>query len=160
MIIRIAKKEDVKNLLPLFIEYNKFLWKLLPKKESFFKNPRDNFDNYIKKSLNQMISDKKHKMLVAEIDNALVGSISGWINNYKNSLFEDSCKVGTFGYLIVKKDFQNNGISSKLKEGIFNWFKEKKCKFVTLEVNTNNPAKNIYKKWNFKTYSEKMLIPL
>ena len=160
MKIRTGKRSDLNKLVPLFIQYNKFLWGLLPKKGSFFTKPKDNFDYYIKKSVNQMISNKEHKILVAESDGEIVGTVSGWINNHKNSLFKDKCKIGTFGYLVVKKGFQNEGISSKLKDEIFKWFKSRKCNFVTLEVNTNNPAKKIYEKWQFKTYSEKMLIKL
>lgn len=52
MRIRPAKKSDLSKLLPLFIQYNKSLWGLLPKKESFFTKPKDNYDYYIKKSVN------------------------------------------------------------------------------------------------------------
>lgn len=107
-----------------------------------------------------MILNKNYQIIVAELDGEVVGTVSGWINNHKNSLFEDKCKIGTFGYLVVKKEFQNKGISSKLKNEIFKWFKSRKCDFVTLEVNKNNPAKKIYEKWKFKTYSEKMLIKI
>ena len=123
MKIRTAKRSDLNKLLPLFIEYNKFLWGLLPKRESFFTKPKANFDFYIKKSINQMILNKKHRILVAELNGEIIGTVSGWINNHKNSLFEDKCKIGTFGYLVVKKRFQNKGISSKLKDEIFKWFK-------------------------------------
>ena len=61
MKIRQAKKEDLDKLLPLFTEYNKFLWKLHPKKESFFTNPKKDFESYIRKSLSYMLSDKKQK---------------------------------------------------------------------------------------------------
>jgi len=160
MTIRIATLGDVNELLPLFVEYNEYLWSLLSKKESFFKKPKKNFKYYIRKSLIQMISNNKHRILVLEIDGKIVGSISGWINYHKNSLFEDSCRIGTLGYLMVIKNYRNKGLSSLLKTEIFKWFKKRKCDFIVLDVNTNNPAKNIYNKWAFKKYSEKMLIPL
>jgi ribosomal protein S18 acetylase RimI-like enzyme len=156
MIIRVAKKDDLEKLVPLFVEYNQSLWKLLPKKDSFFKNPKNNFPVYIKKSVSYLLSHKKYYILVAEESGKLVGTVSGWVEKERNSLFKDSCILGNLGYFVVKKEFAGRGIGSRLKRELFLYFKNKKVNFITLEVNLNNPAKEIYKKWGFKTYSEKM----
>ncbi|MFP4119022.1 MAG: GNAT family N-acetyltransferase [Candidatus Woesearchaeota archaeon] len=160
MKIRAAKQEDLQELLSLFIEYNTFLWTLESKKESFFKEPKKQYQKYILKSLQEMIRSKKQKILVAKTEGKIIGSVSGWVNKYENSLFEDDCRIGTLGYLIVKKEFQKKGISTELKNRLFEWFKKKNCEFVNLEVSNKNPAKQIYERWGFEKYSEKMKIPL
>lgn len=160
MIIRKARKEDLEGLIPLFTEYNESLWKLLPKRESFFKYPKNNFPEYIKKSLIYLLSSKKYNILVAEESGELIGTISGWVEKEKNSLFQDFCIIGNLGYFVVKKKFSGKGVGSKLKKELFLYFKNKKVNFIVLEVNSNNPAKDIYKNWGFKPYSEKMLLPV
>lgn len=158
MKIRIARKSDVINLVLIFKQYNTFLDKLTSKKRILFNKPKYNQDEVIEKSIEKRISSKKQKILVAEENGKIIGSISGWINTHE--VLGKKYKIGTLGYLIVDKEFQKKGISSKLKDELFNWFKKEDCKFITLEVNSNNPAKKIYEKWNFKTYYEKMLIKL
>lgn len=158
MIIRLAKKRDLEDLVPLFVEYNQSLWKLLPKRDSFFKNPKKNFPVYIKKSLSYLLSNKKYHILVAEESGKLIGTISGWVEKERNSLFQDFCVIGNLGYFVVKKEFVGRRIGSKLKKELFIYFKNKKVNFIALEVNSNNTAKAIYQKWGFKTYSEKMLL--
>lgn len=53
--------------------------------------------------------------------------------------------------IVVKKDFRQKGIGSKLLEKMIEIATSKKVVSLTLEVNCNNqPAIKLYKKYNFK----------
>jgi GNAT superfamily N-acetyltransferase len=63
----------------------------------------------------------------------------------------EKVKFWELWYIWIDKQFRNKWLSSKIKNIIFNWFKEKNCKFVKLSVLNKNPAKKIYMKWWFET---------
>ena len=53
--------------------------------------------------------------------------------------------------IVVRKNSRNLGIGSFLLENVIDFSKQKKASLITLEVNeTNLPAINLYKKYNFK----------
>ena len=53
--------------------------------------------------------------------------------------------------IVVRKNSRNLGIGSLLLENVIDFSKQKKASLITLEVNeTNLPAINLYKKYNFK----------
>ncbi len=61
----------------------------------------------------------------------------------------DDCHITD---IVVKKDYRQNGIGSKLLEKLIQEAKQKNVKSLTLEVNANNiPAKKLYEKYGFKT---------
>lgn len=53
--------------------------------------------------------------------------------------------------IVVRKNSRNLGVGSLLLENVIDFSKQQKASLITLEVNeTNLPAINLYKKYNFK----------
>ena len=157
MIFRNAKKEDLDQLVKLFLEYNKTLESYIPKRVHFFKDKKKTYEKIVKQSILKNINNKQIKFLVVEENKKILGSISGWIIKMNNPPFKDKPKVGYLGYLIVDKKFHKKGIATKLNSELKKWFISKKCDFIRLEVSKNNPAIKLYEKWGFECDHIKMV---
>ncbi|WP_281086589.1 ribosomal protein S18-alanine N-acetyltransferase [Caldisphaera lagunensis] len=84
---------------------------------------------------------KKAILLVASIDNNIVGYSLGYM--------EDE-EVGHIVSIAVKKAYRNNGIGTKLMESIENELKSRGAKLIKLEVSVDNNARKLYEKLGYK----------
>jgi len=129
MEIRLATQEDFEQFLPL--------------KEEFFK------EYGISKESKKFILEEfkeylKHIIIVALEDNKIIGYLCGII---EENLYE---KFGDLGEIFVKKEFRRKGISTKLKDKFIEFLKSKGITLCRIEVNPDNPAQEVYRKWGFK----------
>lgn len=59
-------------------------------------------------------------------------------------------KTGYLGELFVLKEYRGKGISTKIKDVFLEFLKCKKIKICRIDVNPENNAQEVYKKWGFK----------
>lgn len=100
----------------------------------------------IKDRLNDLLTNyDDHVILVAEIDNQIVG----WVHGYLYRLFyaEAMCEIGG---LVVDKNYRRKGIGRKLMESIEDWATEKGCNKVSLRSGSSRKkAHKFYKDIGF-----------
>ncbi len=100
------------------------------------------------KSIRKFLRSKNIKIFVAEDCEKTVGFIIGEVSKgvkYKEGSFD----------IFVKPDFRGKGIGKNLMKEMTDWFKNKSCKSIRLNVySSNKEAKEFYKNLNFKLISE------
>ena len=99
----------------------------------------DNFWTYniFKSELN----NKNSKIIVAKLNDEIIGFAS-------LSIVLDIAEITN---IVVKKAFRGKGFSVLLLQELINISKKNNCKYINLEVNSNNiVAINLYKKFEFK----------
>ena len=152
IIIREAKMSDVKSLIPLakeLMDHNRSLAKNKTRKEMLKLVP--NVLLLWKKWVTKWIKSRNGFVIVAEIDNEIVGYSLNYIK--ENVKVYQVRKIGYISDLYVQKKYWRKGIGSKFKEKALIWFKKKKMKFVSLAVHAENKkAYEIYEKWGFLEY--------
>ena len=130
MEIRLARKED-KNLFVLIKKEFNEDYGVSEKSENFI---IEEFEDYISKGC----------IVVAIVDFKIIGYLAGII---EEDLYE---RFGYIGEVFVSKEFRNKGISTKLKDKFIEFLKSKKINLCRIDVNPDNPAQEVYKKWGFK----------
>lgn len=158
MKIREATKKDVLGVYPLFLE-------LIKSEENFFRKSINFFDKlgkrkkeFEKNSKTELLKDIENRnsiLLVAEEDDKIIGYISGNFVDAKNP-FYDSIMLGYLKHIIILKEYQKKGISKELSKRLDDWFKEKKCNFVYLEVFSVNPVVRKFRKLGYNEVTNKM----
>lgn len=104
-----------------------------------------------RKQLLKDIKSKKKIVLVAILNNNIVGFVDGYIYD-KEEMYKK--KVAYLDSISVSKDYKRNGIGTKLIDEFTNIMKEKGCSYIKLNAFRNNvPAVELYKKKDFKEYS-------
>ena len=156
MKIRKARIEDVDLIIPVFKEYELASESYLPDKYKCIRNKRKPLKKHIKIALEKDITKKNSKFLVMEHNNMIVGYIFGEIRENKHPLFKEP-KTGEVSDLAVLNEYQGKGIAGKLWRELENWFIKNKCEFISLSVNSNNTAQEIYKKWGFELFYLRMI---
>ncbi|MEK6845490.1 MAG: GNAT family N-acetyltransferase, partial [Nanoarchaeota archaeon] len=147
MHIRKAKIKDIEQIMLVFKDYEKASVGYLPAKYKSLRNKKKPFKKHLRKALAKDIRQRNACLLVAEEGGKVLGFIFGEIRDDKNLLFNRP-KTGELYNLAVLKTHQGKGIASMLWKGLRAWFAEKKCKMITLSVNSNNRnAQEIYKRW-------------
>ena len=106
------------------------------------KNLQTDFDDFWSYSiLKSECSNENSKVIVAKIDEEIVGFASIW------KAVDDAHITN----IVTHKNYRNKGIGSALLEELIKIAKEYKVQSLTLEVHEENiPAQNLYKKYNFK----------
>ena len=80
-------------------------------------------------------------IIVYKIDDSIVGYLDYWITFDSSTIFK----------IIVKKEYRNKSIASKLLEYSINHLKKENVLYLTLEVRKSNlSAINLYHKFNFE----------
>ncbi len=129
MEIRLAGKADLKSLIPIKQEFNDE-YGISQKSKAF---------------ITQELSDylEKGAVIIAESDSKIVGYLAGTIekNPYE--------KVGYIAEIFVSKPFRKRGISTRVKNRFVEFLKSKDICICRIDVNPDNPAREIYKKWGF-----------
>jgi ribosomal protein S18 acetylase RimI-like enzyme len=156
MKIRTAKIEDINQIIIVFKEYEKASIGYLSTEYKCMRNKKKPLEKHIKLALKKDIKQKNSKYLVMEDNNKVVGYIFGEIRDDSHPLYNRP-KTGELNDLAVLKEYQGKSISTKLWKSLLIWFKENKCEMVTLSVNCNNKAQEIYKKWDFELFYLRMI---
>jgi len=94
--------------------------------------------------------------LVVEDNKKLIGFAFGTIQKNIHMIFE-TVKFGMLDHIWITNNFRGQGLASKLKNELFEWFKEKDCKYIKLLVLDSNTAKKIYEKWGFEIVLDSMV---
>ena len=129
MELRLATRDDFDQFLPVKEEFFEDYGISKKSREFIFRE----FKEYLKGTI--MIALKNGKII-----GYLIGEIEE--NPYE--------KFGYISEVFVKKEHQGEGISTKLKDKFLEVLKERRITLCRIEVNPDNPALEIYKKWNFK----------
>jgi ribosomal protein S18 acetylase RimI-like enzyme len=136
MIIRKASIDDKHSLVQLlekfweYYEENNILSKELLKIEKF-----KNRGETLEKAAEKYISNKNFYTFVAEVDNKVVGYITGNINERKSRVFD---KEGYIEDWFVEENDQGKGVGRKLMEELIKEFKNKGVNYLKLGVYAGN----------------------
>ncbi|MDI3544359.1 MAG: hypothetical protein PWQ28_640 [Candidatus Woesearchaeota archaeon] len=128
MEIRLATKTDLKSLISIKQEFNEEYG--ISKSNSFISRE---LSNYLGKGI----------IIIAESDSKIVGYLAGII---EKNLYETT---GYIEEIFVSKPFRHRGISTRLKDRFIEFLKSKGICICRIDVNPDNPALAIYKKWGF-----------
>jgi ribosomal protein S18 acetylase RimI-like enzyme len=156
MIIRKAKLSDIDSLVPIFMDYEIASVGYLADKYKCMRNKKKPLVKHIKLAFKKDIGKKNALFLVAEEKGKLIGYIFGQIGENEHPLFKRP-KGGELHDLAVLKTHQGKGISGKLWKELLAWFIKQKCEIITLSVNSNNQAQEIYKHWGFDVFYLRMI---
>ena len=158
MKIRKATKKDINGIHETFQYMLESEDKASSKSANFLmklRKRKNNFELNSNKDLEKEIKKKNVLWLVAVIDNKIVGYACGCIKNNKNPFFY-SYNIGFLEGICVKKEYNGKGIAKELNKSMEIWFKKRKCIISYLYVLSENPAVEIYKKWDYKITDYKM----
>ena len=145
MEIRKARMEDAKEL-------NSLLTLLIRDEGQYDKNINMNFE--VTNMYENYINDPNRIILVALIDNKIVGYIYGF-KQFKDDVFTKD--IGILDALYVKEDYRTLGVANSLIKEFKKWAQEMALKEIEVNVLVaNTKAHNLYLKNDFKTFSEKM----
>jgi len=118
--------------------------------EKFFLIKKEFFKDY-------GISKKSREFILREFEEYLKDAIvlaldKGEIIGYLCGIIEKNPyeDYGYIGEIFIKKEYRNKGVSIKLKDKFLEFLKSKGITLCRIEVNPNNPAQEVYKKWGFK----------
>ena len=120
----------------------------------YWETPEKALENKYLDFLLKRTSSNNGKLLVAEVDGAVVGYIAIIIEDEKDS--RPCMKVKQEGYipdLVVLRKYQKKGIGKKLLDAAEKYIKSQNCEYISLDVTTGNPALDFYKKLSYKEYS-------
>jgi diamine N-acetyltransferase len=156
MKIRTAKVGDINQIMLIFKDYEDASIGYLNTKYKSMRNKKKPIEEHIKLALEKDIKQKNSKFLVMEDNDKITGYIFGEVRDDRHPPY-DRPKTGELNDIAVLKEHQGKGISTKLWEELLAWFKKNKCEMVTLSVNCNNKAQEIYKKWGFDLFYLRMI---
>ena len=113
------------------------------------------FDNTIKEGethyydLIELIKSKNAELLVAVINNEIVGS--GYAKVLSAKPYQKHTEYAYLGFMYVKPAFRGQGVNQKILNKLIDWARSRNLKEVRLEVYDENIiAKNSYLKAGFK----------
>ncbi len=108
---------------------------------------KDSFDDsWSKKMLEQELNNKMAEYFVGMIDDKIIGYIGSWyvINE------------GQITNIAVRKEYRKQGFGNKLLQHLIQYYKDKDCLGITLEVRKSNEnAIKLYEKFGFKLEGER-----
>lgn len=112
----------------------------------------------IEKLYEDIIPNENSIVLVAEKDKKILGYLFGYIIENGNAYLEKSAKLEA---LYIDEKYRKNKIATSLIEKFKIWSKEKKVKYIEVQVlNENASAYNLYKKEEFKEFKSTLLMEL
>jgi ribosomal protein S18 acetylase RimI-like enzyme len=155
--IRKARKEDIEKIWELETESRKWHKKITKKK--YIKLNKTNINEKAKKEfikgLNNDIKKKKNVILVALINNQIVGWAVAHI--YKWMCSDNPPLITKIGDLAILKEFRKRGIATELIKEIEKEYKKRNSKFIYVGTLLNNkPAYKLYKKMKYKDFHLEM----
>ncbi|MEW7290963.1 GNAT family N-acetyltransferase [Aquimarina sp. 2304DJ70-9] len=109
--------------------------------------------------IGEYITSGHTEVVVAEIDNEIVGSGYGQIRD-RLDYFKQK-QLGYIGFMYVKEAHRGKGVSQKIIQYLYDWFKTKDLEEVRLTVYEKNPrAIRAYEKVGFEKHLIEMRINL
>lgn len=145
-VVRKAELKDTKdanNLLTLLIRDEKQY------------DPSINENCVISRFYEDMISNDSNILLVAEIDNKIIGYLYGYIVDNGNTYLD---KVSKLDALYITKEYRKNKIATKLINEFKSWSLNHGVKYIELQVlNDNTSAVNLYKKEGFRSFKSTLI---
>ncbi len=151
MKIRKAKKEDVVSITKLDKESTEYHKKF----DKDFYTISEKWWKIKKDSQIRAVKDQTNLILIAEIDNKIVGYIWSYVekrNNYKCGIIQE---------LIVTSKQRGRGIGKELIKMMLAFLKKKGCTVSEIEVNVKNePTMKLYEKSGFikKEYKMRLIL--
>ncbi len=101
--------------------------------------------------LAEYLDDPNTEVLVAQLDDQIIGSAYGQIRPRKP--FFQTTHLGYIGFMYVRKSQRGNGVSQALIEAITAWFKQQGITEIILHVYAKNPrAIKAYEKSGFEPH--------
>lgn len=147
--IRKAVLNDIPSISLLYREQFKEMAELIP---DFIK-----IGDQSTEFLENTISNENSDILVCEIDDIIIGFILLQAKQRPDFSFIVPGKYCYIMDLIVTEKYRNNGFGTELMNSAKIWAKEKDCRFINLEVLTNNPkAIALYEKLGFIPKAQEM----
>jgi GNAT superfamily N-acetyltransferase len=141
MIIRIAGEKDLKVLL-------EFEQEIIKAEKPFDDTLKDETYYY---NFPELLTLPKKKVLVAEIENEVVGS--GYAEIRKADHFLKHNEFAYLGLMYVKPAHRGKGINKAILQALKEWITEKEITEIRLLVYDENiQAKNAYMKAGFKAH--------
>ena len=140
MIIKLVTKKDFQLFIPIKQEFNKD-YGIGEKPESFI---LEEFKDYLNKGA----------IVTAITNNKIIGYLSGII---EEDLYE---RIGHIGEVFVLREFRNKGVSTRLKDKFIEFLKLKNISICRIDVNPDNSAHEVYKKWGFKIDKYRMSLKI
>ncbi len=151
IVIRSAKKEDLPTLLDF---EQKIIEAELPMDPTLKTEERINYYD-----IGAYITSDHTEVVVAEIDNEIVGSGYGQIRD-RLDYFKQK-QLGYIGFMYVKEAHRGKGVSQKIIQYLYDWFKTKDLEEIRLTVYDKNPrAIRAYEKVGFEKHLIEMRINL
>ena len=109
--------------------------------------------------LGEMIHSDDVQLVVAEVDNIIVGS--GYARIEKSKIFYKHPNYAYLGFMYVRPEYRGKGINRKIIHALQNWALSKNINELRLEVYYDNlPAIRAYKKIGFSNYLMQMRLGL
>jgi len=140
--IRRASKND----LTVLIEFEQ---EIIKAERAFDNSLKDGEIHYY--NFQDLITSPKAKLLVAEIENEIVGS--GYAIIKEAALYLKHSEYAYLGLMYVKPVYRGKGINQQILQALKEWIIEKKITEIRLVVYDENIlAKNAYQKAGFKAH--------
>jgi GNAT superfamily N-acetyltransferase len=105
--------------------------------------------------LEKRISGECFRTIVAETNNKIIGYLVCKVQDVFLSENKRE-KEGRICDVFVCRGHRRKGIASRLYEKAKQWFQECDCRWEGLTVYAENPAKQLYEQWGYKSYSVNM----
>jgi len=139
MEVRLATLDDFEQFLQIKEEFYKEYGVSKKTKEFIFSE----FKEYL-----------RYAIFIAKEEGKIIGYLCGIIEENPYEIY------GNMGEAFVKKEYRNKGISTKLKDKFLDFLKNKGINLCRLDVNPDNPAQDVYKKWGFKIDKYRMSLKI
>ncbi|MDO8471983.1 MAG: GNAT family N-acetyltransferase [bacterium] len=148
--IRKARENDHKEVNALYLEWQKYHHKLLPK---LLKNPASK--THIKRgTFINLIKDHDTTAIVAVVDERVVGLIEVVFDTIDADTEYYKLKRASIDYLYVLPKYRRHGIGRALVEAGAEWARSKKRTVLSVVVyESNQEAFKLYCKTKFDSYS-------
>jgi ribosomal protein S18 acetylase RimI-like enzyme len=108
----------------------------------------------ISETTDEFISDPKHICFVAELENNLIGFISGCLNINEKKIY---ARKGYIEDWFVSENYRNQGVGKKLYNELIKEFAKEKCDNLEIHAYVSNPAIEMYRKLGFQDMVLKMI---
>lgn len=152
--IRKATPEDIEGVYECYKEFEQASYGFMDEKFRAYRKKKQPEEHLSKEFLLKKINDPKYHFLVADEN-----GIAAYLFAYDQEPFYphfDWPKTCYIAQMIVLPAFRGKSIASQLAEEMMKWARRQGSEYLELDVLTNNPAIDIYKKWGFEILSSKM----
>ncbi|NRB46147.1 MAG: GNAT family N-acetyltransferase [Saprospiraceae bacterium] len=153
MKIRKARKEDLEQIMQIWLDFMEYLQTINPDYYAV-ELDKEAFLDY----LNGMLGQEEGNLLVATMGMEVLGFIlarqemlPGWFGG---------AKLGLIRYLAVKQGQQERGVGKALVSTTLAWFREQGIRRIELYVLDDLPASTFWKKLGFQPLMERRFLQL